>query len=132
MSVRAPDFILCSQQFMNFLRDLSRRLFQTPTPEVMAAAKVFVEAEIKAHKTVVFSKSYCPYCDKAKALLKSLNAEFTAYEMDQRDDGSALQQYLQEKTGQRTVPNIFIAEKHIGGCDDLHNLHKKGDLKSLL
>lgn len=46
--------------------------------------------------------------------------------------GSAIQQYLQEKTGQRTVPNIFINEQHIGGCDDLMKLNGSGELKKLL
>lgn len=48
------------------------------------------------------------------------------------DNGSAIQQYLLEKTGQRTVPNIFINQKHLGGCDSLVAAKSNGSLKSLL
>jgi glutaredoxin 3 len=47
-------------------------------------------------------------------------------------NGAAIQQYLAEKTGQRTVPNIFINQKHIGGCDDLLAAKANGSLQKLL
>ncbi|KEP47615.1 glutaredoxin Grx1 [Rhizoctonia solani 123E] len=78
---------------------------------------------------VIFSKSYCPYCAKAKAQIqgftKSLSQserdqlEVEILELDLRDDGDAIQNYLETKTKQRTVPNIFIGQKHIGGSSDL-------------
>ncbi|KAJ3293098.1 glutaredoxin [Borealophlyctis nickersoniae] len=98
----------------------------------MSNVKEFVETQIKNNKTVVFSKSYCPYCTRAKRLLDSLKVQYAAFELDQRDDGSAIQDYLKEKTGQRTVPNIFISQQHVGGCDDLHAAHSSGNLKKLL
>jgi glutaredoxin len=51
---------------------------------------------------------------------------------DQSSDGPIIQQYLMEKTGQRTVPNIFINNQHIGGNSDLQNLHSMGKLKEIL
>ncbi|KAI8823712.1 glutaredoxin [Fimicolochytrium jonesii] len=96
------------------------------------AAKDIVEKAITDNKIVVFSKSYCPYCNKAKKLLDSLSAKYTAFELDQREDGSAIQQYLREKTGQNTVPNIFVKEQHVGGCDDLHAANSSGKLQKLL
>ncbi|KAJ3225248.1 hypothetical protein HDU81_008058 [Chytriomyces hyalinus] len=96
------------------------------------SAKQLVETAIASNKVVVFSKSYCPYCRKAKALLDSLGAQYEAVELDQREDGSDIQAYLADKTGQRTVPNVFIGGKQIGGCDDVHALHAKGGLKPLL
>ena len=81
-----------------------------------------VEKLILDNFIVVFSKSYCPYCVTAKRLLTSLKQEFLAVELDQRDDGNDIQTYLHKKTGQRTVPNIFINQKHIGGCSDLQEL----------
>jgi glutaredoxin 3 len=87
---------------------------------------------IAANAVMVFSKSYCPYCSAAKQLLKSLNQPFEAYELDLESDGGELQKQLQQMTGQRTVPNIFIRQQHIGGCDDLRSLHSQGKLESLL
>ncbi|KAI8616729.1 glutaredoxin [Chytriomyces sp. MP71] len=98
----------------------------------MSSAKEIAEAAIAGNKVVVFSKTYCPYCTKAKKLLDSLGATYTAVELDTREDGAEIQDYLVGKTGQRTVPNVFIGGKQIGGCDDLHAKHAKGELKPLL
>ncbi|KAG9067852.1 hypothetical protein KI688_011441 [Linnemannia hyalina] len=97
-----------------------------------AAIKTEVDAIIAAHAIVVFSKSYCPYCTKAKNLLESLGAKAFILELDNVDNGAAIQAYLQTLTGQRTVPNIFIAQTHIGGCDDLFKLEKGGELERRL
>ncbi|KAI9099697.1 hypothetical protein DFS34DRAFT_693398 [Phlyctochytrium arcticum] len=72
----------------------------------MTATKEFVEKEIKAcsSPTSIARTATMPKLDE------NLSTLFTAYEMDQREDGSALQEYMQEKTGPRTVTNIFIAE----------------------
>jgi glutaredoxin 3 len=72
------------------------------------------------------------YCNKAKALLTKLGTPFKAVELDQVDDGPTMQNILTEKTGQRTVPNIFIKQEHIGGCDALHALHSAGKLQAKL
>ncbi|KAG2308008.1 hypothetical protein Bca4012_083040 [Brassica carinata] len=83
---------------------------------------------VSSNAVVVFSKSYCPYCVKVKDLLKKLGTKFIAVELDKESDGTQVQSALAEWTGQRTVPNVFIGEKHIGGCDSVTNLHKKGKL----
>jgi glutaredoxin 3 len=88
-----------------------------------------MNAFIARNKIAVFSKSYCPYCTRAKNLLKERGLLFEALELDQRQDGSDIQAELQKITGQRTVPNIFINGSSIGGCDDLFALDKKGKLK---
>ncbi|KAG0378898.1 hypothetical protein BGX24_002453 [Mortierella sp. AD032] len=97
-----------------------------------AKIKTEVDAIIADNAIVVFSKSYCPYCTKAKNLLAQLGANAYIIELDNVDNGAAIQAYLAELTGQRTVPNIFISQKHIGGCDDLFKLEKNGQLKTLL
>ncbi|GAA5804142.1 Glutaredoxin-1 [Helicostylum pulchrum] len=102
------------------------------TEEEMVKAQEIVEELISSNKVVVFSKSYCPYCSKAKNLLKELGIEFFAIELDNEDQGAAIQQYLHDKTGQRTVPNIFIAGQHVGGCDSLFAAKANGSLKKLL
>lgn len=80
---------------------------------------------------VVFSKSYCPYCQNTKRILDGLNAKYKAIELNQESDGTDIQNALQELTGQRTVPNIFINKKHIGGNSDLEKLKGK-ELEALL
>lgn len=81
---------------------------------------------------MVFSKSYCPYCKNSKRILDDLKAKYEAIELDQVDDGADIQDALHKLTGQRTVPNIFIGRKHIGGNSDLENVKKNGkDGKSL-
>ncbi|KAG8950443.1 glutaredoxin [Tulasnella sp. 424] len=94
------------------------------------AVKEIVEDTIANHKVAIFSKSYCPYCKKTKELIKSLvpEGDVEILELDERDDGGAIQDYLNEKTGQRTVPNVFIKKEHIGGNDALQGLHAKGGL----
>ncbi|KAG6891631.1 hypothetical protein C0992_001316 [Termitomyces sp. T32_za158] len=92
------------------------------------------QTAILDNKVAIFSKSYCPYCKKAKALFKDEfpDVETTVYELDERDDGSEIQAYLLEKTGQRTVPNIFVNGQHIGGNDDLRKSFDAGNLTKLV
>lgn len=90
---------------------------------------------ISEHLVAVFSKSYCPYCNRAKDLIQTLNldaAKVGVIELDKVNDGPAIQNYLLEKTGQRTVPNIFINGKHVGGSDALSNAQASGELPKLL
>jgi len=94
------------------------------------AAKTKAQGIIDEHPVAVFSKSYCPYCKASKALLTELGANFYAIELDQVDDGAEIQDALQEISAQRTVPNIFIGKKHIGGNSDLQA--KKAELPELL
>ena len=94
----------------------------------MAAAKA--QQIIDANPVVVFSKSYCPYCKASKALLNEKGAKYFLMELDQVEDGAVLQDALHEMTGQRSVPNIFIAKKHIGGNSDLQG--KREELDELL
>ncbi|KAI8968094.1 glutaredoxin [Trametes punicea] len=98
------------------------------------AVKDLVEKTISENKIAIFSKSYCPYCRRAKALLTSKfpNVSTKILELDEIDEGGEIQVYLQEKTGQRTVPNIFINQQHVGGCDDVVALDNSGKLTALV
>ncbi|KAJ3107451.1 thioredoxin reductase [Phlyctochytrium planicorne] len=98
----------------------------------MSASKETVQKYIADNHVMVFSKSYCPYCRKAKALLDSLNVKYTAVELDTMNEGNDLQNALAQLSGQRTVPNIYIEGQHVGGCDDLHAANSSGKLKTLL
>lgn len=87
---------------------------------------------VSSNPVVVFSKSYCPFCVDVKKLLGQVGASFKAVELDVEGDGSEIQSALADWTGQRTVPNVFIGGKHIGGCDATTALHQNGKLVPLL
>ncbi|CAM8979868.1 unnamed protein product [Rhodiola kirilowii] len=92
----------------------------------------FVKKTIKSNDIVIFSKSYCPYCKKAKAVFKELNQKPFVVELDEREDGYSIQDALSEIVGRRTVPQVFIHGKHIGGSDDTVEAFENGELAKLL
>lgn len=78
----------------------------------------------------VYSGPHCPYCVKAKELLKRKGAAYT--EIDVKADAAKMEEMLAKTNGRRTIPQIFIGGQHIGGCDDLYALDAKGGLDPLL
>jgi len=78
---------------------------------------------------VMYATSWCPYCDRARALLNRKGAAFEEIDIDatpsRRDEMIA-------RSGRRTVPQIFIGETHVGGCDDMYALDARGGLDPLL
>ena len=77
----------------------------------------------------IYTKDYCGYCARAKALLTAKGVDFT--EIDVTND-RALEAEMIERSGRRTVPQIFIDDRHVGGFDDLAALDAKGELDPLL
>jgi len=103
------------------------------------AAETFVESTLKSKKVVVFSKSYCPFCTKAKEALAKFKLSGDVYlviELDKEASKEAtmdeIQDYLQKKTGARSVPRVFVEGKFIGGGDDTVRMEKSGELKTIL
>ncbi|KAJ9548379.1 hypothetical protein OSB04_020922 [Centaurea solstitialis] len=92
----------------------------------------FVKETISSHPIVIFSKSYCGFCKRAKAVFAELNQMPFVVEIDQRDDGYKIQDALMEVVGQRTVPQVFINGQHIGGSTDTVHAYESGDLAMLL
>ena len=80
----------------------------------------------------MFSKSSCPYCYDAKAVFSKMGVQPKVIELNQVEDGSAMQGALAEISNQTTVPNIFINKKHVGGCDDLKYKTRAGTVQKLL
>ena len=80
-------------------------------------------------KVMIYSKTYCPYCDRAKALFKSKGVAYEEVMLDGKDDEFAK---LKQKTGLMTVPQIFIGETLVGGYTDLAALDREGKLDSML
>ncbi|XP_042410984.1 glutaredoxin-C8-like [Zingiber officinale] len=103
-----------------------------PSDASDAKKLAFVETTVKKHEIVIFSKSYCPYCRRAKGVFKELEKEPYVVELDQRDDGSEIQDALSEFVGRRTVPQVFIHGKHLGGSDDTVEAYESGKLQTLL
>ncbi|XP_023516627.1 glutaredoxin-C4-like [Cucurbita pepo subsp. pepo] len=92
----------------------------------------FIKNTIASHQIVIFSKSYCPYCRRAKAVFKELNKVPYVVELDQREDGSDIQDAFMALIGRRTVPQVFVNGKHIGGSDDTIEAYESGKLSKLL
>ncbi|MBJ3815197.1 glutaredoxin 3 [Shimwellia pseudoproteus] len=80
-------------------------------------------------KIEIYTKATCPYCHRAKALLASKGVTFDELPIDGNAD---LREVMIQRSGRTTVPQIFIDEQHIGGCDDLYALDARGGLDSLL
>ncbi len=78
---------------------------------------------------VIYTRQWCGYCVRAKRLLDELGAHYQEIPID--GDDSALETML-NKSGRRTVPQIWIGEFHVGGCDELVGLHRAGKLAPLL
>jgi len=77
-----------------------------------------VEDQIKDNPIMVFSKSYCPFGGRVETYFKKQRLPYGLLYLDNRDDGPAIQDLLLKMTGQKTVPNVFVGGKHLGGCDD--------------
>jgi len=81
-------------------------------------------------KIVMYSTGWCPYCSRARELLKSKGVDFEEIDVEARPEARA--EMTARSGGRRTVPQIFIGATHVGGCDDLLELEAGGRLDTLL
>ena len=79
---------------------------------------------------LMYTTAVCPYCTRAKQLLKARGVE--SIEEVRVDLDTARRDEMMDRTGRRTVPQIYIGDTHVGGCDDLYALDAAGGLKPLL
>ena len=77
----------------------------------------------------MYVSDWCPYCQRAKSLLTQKNVVFS--EINVEDDATSREEMM-ARSKQRTVPQIFIGDKHVGGCDDLFALDRSGELDRLI
>lgn len=77
----------------------------------------------------LYSTGYCPFCTMAKRLLASKGVKYDEIEVDKHPE---LREEMVRVTGRRTVPQIFVGDVHVGGCDDLYALNASGRLDPLL
>jgi glutaredoxin 3 len=78
----------------------------------------------------IYTREYCGYCSRAKALLQSKGVEFT--EHDATYSKELREEMIAKSNGGSTFPQIFINGEHVGGCDDLHALDRQGKLDNML
>lgn len=78
---------------------------------------------------LIYTTPWCPYCLRAKHLLKAKGVEFTEIDVNGKPN---LRQEMEIRSGAHTVPQIWIGETHVGGCDDLYALERLGKLDGLL
>ena len=78
----------------------------------------------------IYTKGWRPYCSAAKNHLTEKRVEFTEIDIEKKPEARA--EMIQKAKGRTTVPQIFIGEKHVGGCDDLYDLDDRGQLEPLL
>ncbi|MCG5061897.1 MAG: glutaredoxin 3 [Limnoraphis sp. WC205] len=83
-----------------------------------------------AAQVEIYTWSTCPFCIRAKSLLNNKGVEFTEYVIDGDED--ARDKMAQRANGRRSVPQVFINDQHIGGCDDIHALEAAGKLDPML
>jgi len=81
-------------------------------------------------KIEIYSGNFCPYCIRAKSLLKQRGLSFTEYNVQAEPDKRM--EMLERAGGARTIPQIFINDRHVGGCDELYALDRKGELDAWL
>jgi glutaredoxin 3 len=86
--------------------------------------------EINMSKVDIYTKGHCPYCHRAKALLTKKDISFNEIEIDVMPE--LRNTMIERAKGKSTVPQIFIKDNHVGGCDDLFALEAKNQLDSLL
>jgi len=134
LAPRSRTFVTCSfgapnRPLAQLPGHLLRRLAMAPTPPTPLA---LVDQLVADHTVMVFSKTTCPFCTKIKAMFAEKSIKIEVLELDQLSNGSEVQAALLEKTGQRTVPNVFIRGKHIGGHDDTMKLVAEEKLMPLV
>ena len=82
-----------------------------------------------APRVVMYATSWCSYCARARGLLTRKGVAFEEIDIE---SGPGLREQMIARSGRRTVPQIFIGDTHVGGCDDLHALDAAGGLDPLL
>lgn len=78
---------------------------------------------------VMYMTTWCPYCARARQLLEAKGVVVEEIDVEERPEARA---QMIARSGRHTVPQIFVGETHVGGCDDLHALDAKGRLEPML
>jgi glutaredoxin 3 len=84
---------------------------------------------VTAPVVTVYVSGWCPYCERSKGLLAQKNVVFNEINVE---DEAKFREEMIARSNRRTVPQIFIGDKHVGGCDDLFELDRSGELDRLI
>ena len=95
-------------------------------------ARKFVESTCNSDKIVIYTKKGCHFCEALKNLLKGMGAEYSEYVITEMENYTSVVRALEEKTGRKTAPNLWIGGKHIGGNETAQRWNKNGQLKKVL
>ncbi|XP_062919921.1 glutaredoxin 2 [Mobula hypostoma] len=117
---------------MRFLFARMGNFFTKLPEEHNEAALQFIRNQVAKNCVVLFSKTYCPHCKRVKNFFREQGVKYKAIELDLHKDGTIIQNVLEELTGVRTVPRVFVNGKCIGGATDTFLLHSKGKLMPLV
>jgi glutaredoxin 3 len=89
-----------------------------------------VNDDVSSPGVTMYSTGWCPYCDRARGLLQRKGVAFSEVKVD--EDPAQRDLMLKRSGGRRTVPQIFVGDRHVGGYDDLSALDRTGELDKLL
>ncbi|CAG9856960.1 unnamed protein product [Phyllotreta striolata] len=125
------NYLVVDSLTFDFVNEISRykssKMVDLSSPKAQE-----IYALIKENKIVIFSKTYCPYCDLAKECFDKIGVPYLAVELNKRGDGNEVQSILSQMTGARTVPRVFVKEKCIGGGTDVESLLHSGELAKIV
>ncbi|XP_046713810.1 glutaredoxin 2 isoform X1 [Silurus meridionalis] len=96
------------------------------------ACSQFIQETVSHNCIVIFSKTTCPYCKMAKNVFNQIGATYRVIELDEHNNGQQIQDVLEQISGARTVPRVFINGQCIGGSSDTRQLHEQGKLLPLI
>ena len=126
-----PEYVLPVQEIKPSIKVVqSEHVEKSETKE---QPKIVTKNKMKEgimNRVEIYTTKTCPYCDRAKKLLTKKGVPY--HEIDVSSDADLRQSMTDRANGRRTVPQIFIANVSIGGCDDLHALEAAGELDVLL
>lgn len=129
-------FALCPRLRQRTLAVTPARLSRHVAPMCSVASPSnvsgLIETAVKDNPVFLATKTTCPYCAQVKSLLRDMDVDMENWSLDEMNNGPEVQDALQKLTGQRTVPNVFIGGKHIGGCSDIMELDANGELDGLI
>jgi len=99
----------------------------------MGSVKEMVDSSIANNKVMVFSKSYCPFCQRAISALQNLGIKaLEVKQIENEPNMNEIQDYLSSLTGGRSVPRVFVGGKFVGGCDETMTAISNGSLQKML
>jgi len=91
-----------------------------------------INATVKQNPIVMYSKYHCPFCTKARKVFQSIGVDFMEIDLNKEPNTAEWQDALQQITGARSVPRVFVGGKFIGGGSETEELHNSGQLVPMI